>query len=185
MRDSDSSHAGEKGAALIRYQNGGGLYEGTKQMQPAYENAGAPVDATTLANIAKKGSLLVDTTNGQMYQNTGTKASPVWTKQSTDTANGLTAAGTTRADALALTASINRVGTAAASTGVILPAAKVNQPILVINDGANAIKVYGAGSDTIDGVAATTGVTLTNAKRAWFIPTASGAYVSLMGVPSA
>jgi hypothetical protein len=45
-----------------------------------YENAGAPVDGTsgTLAGVAKKGALLVDTTNANLYINTGTKASPTW-----------------------------------------------------------------------------------------------------------
>lgn len=44
-----------------------------------YIKAGAPTDAVTLAGIAEKGSLLSDSTNGVLYQNTGTKASPVWT----------------------------------------------------------------------------------------------------------
>jgi hypothetical protein len=48
-------------------------------------NAGAPTDGTagTAANYAGKGCLLVDTTNGVLYINTGTKASPTWTKVGT------------------------------------------------------------------------------------------------------
>lgn len=50
-------------------------------------NAGAPVDGTsgTFANTTqgKKGSLLVDTTNGILYINTNTQASPTWTKVGT------------------------------------------------------------------------------------------------------
>lgn len=44
------------------------------------EKAGAPVDgvAGTGAGFAGRGSLLVDYTNGTLYQNTGTKASPTW-----------------------------------------------------------------------------------------------------------
>ena len=47
-----------------------------------YKNAGAPTNggAGTLFNVAGKGSILIDTTNGTMYQNTNTKASPTWTK---------------------------------------------------------------------------------------------------------
>lgn len=90
----------------------------------------------------------------------------------------LTAAGTNQATALALTSQVNRVGTAAAGTGVQLPAAVVGQHITVFNDGANPIKVYGAGTDTVDGAAAATGVTLTNAKRAIFYCLSAGAYES-------
>ncbi len=44
-------------------------------------NAGVPVDGTsgTFVGMAGKGSLLIDYTNGTLYQNTGTKASPTWT----------------------------------------------------------------------------------------------------------
>ncbi len=81
-------------------------------------------------------------------------------------AAGLVAAGTNRATALALAADINQVATAAAGTGVALPTATApGQTVDVYNDGANAIKVYAQGTDTIDGTAGATGVTLTNAKR--------------------
>lgn len=42
-------------------------------------NAGAPVNGTTGANVAGKGSLLIDYSNGKVYVNTNTKASPTWT----------------------------------------------------------------------------------------------------------
>ena len=101
-------------------------------------------------------------------------------------ATGLSAAGTTRADALALTAQANNITTAAASTGVILPASQVGVWVYVSNAGASAIKVYGAGSDTIDGTAGSTGVTLTNAKRCMYYCVAANTYVSAqMGVASA
>lgn len=96
-------------------------------------------------------------------------------------ASGLTAAGTTRTDALVLSAAINNVTTAAASTGVVLPAASTvgaGGSVIVFNNGASAIKVYAAGSDTIDGTAGATGVTLTNALRCAYIVTASGTYLS-------
>lgn len=83
-------------------------------------------------------------------------------------ANTLTATGTNLATALALTKGVNNVTTAAASTGVVLPssaAVGVGGRVIIYNNGANAIKVYGQGSDTIDGVAGATGVTLTNALR--------------------
>ena len=58
-------------------------------------------------------------------------------------ADTLTAAGTGQSDALQLAAAVNRVTTAAASTGVKLYSAAVAGDIqLVFNGGANAITVY-------------------------------------------
>jgi hypothetical protein len=99
----------------------------------------------------------------------------------------ISAAGTTRADATAMTKAVNHLTTVAASTGVILPASAtvgIGGSVVVVNDGVAAAKVYAAGSDTIDGTAGATGVTLTNAKRALFVVVASGKFVS-MSFPSA
>lgn len=83
-------------------------------------------------------------------------------------ADALTAAGSSRTDALQLAAQENVVATATSGTGVILPSATavgVGGSVIVFNDGANPIKVYATGSETIDGTAGATGVTLTNALR--------------------
>jgi hypothetical protein len=117
----------------------------------------------------------------------GTTAFP----QQASTATGLTAAGTNQATALALTKVINVVTTAAASTGVALPSAAtvgIGGYVIIFNAGANAIKVYGAvgSSDTIDGTAGATGVTLTNALRCEYYVTAAGVWRSAqLGVVSA
>jgi len=101
------------------------------------------------------------------------------------TAGALTATGTTRADALAITAQINRVTTAAAGTGVVIDPA-VGEVIALYNDGANPVQVYAAGSTTIDGTAGATGVPLTNGKRCLYTCIASGVVVSAqLGVVSA
>lgn len=100
--------------------------------------------------------------------------------------NALTAIGTNRATSLALVAQVNNITTALSGTGVTLPTAVAGMVVIVFNAGANAIKVYGAGSDTIDGAAAATGVTLTNALRAQFYAVASATWVSAqLGVVSA
>lgn len=103
--------------------------------------------------------------------------------------NALTAVGTNRATALQLAKQINNVTTAASGTGVILPtvaAAGIGAIVVVFNAGANTIQVYGASSDTIDTVAGSTGVALTNAKRAVFIAVAAATWVSAqLGVVSA
>lgn len=48
-------------------------------------NAGAPANGVTGAGIAGKGCLLSDITNGILYVNTNTLASPTWTKVGTQT----------------------------------------------------------------------------------------------------
>jgi hypothetical protein len=48
------------------------------------QNAGVP-GGTTFQNVAAKGALLVDTTNGKLYINTGTQAAPTWTVVGTQT----------------------------------------------------------------------------------------------------
>jgi hypothetical protein len=84
------------------------------------------------------------------------------------TAGGLTATGTTRTDALQLTADINRISVVAAGTGVILPAGLTGDVVRIYHAGGNTLKVYGAGSNGIDAVAGTTGVSLGAGKSATF-----------------
>ena len=45
-------------------------------------NAGAPTNGTTGtgAGVATRGQLLTDTTNGELYINTGSTASPTWSE---------------------------------------------------------------------------------------------------------
>jgi hypothetical protein len=101
----------------------------------------------------------------------------------------VTAAGTTRADATALTSEINDLTTVALNTGVILPASAtvgIGGFVVVFNNGANPAQVYGAGSDTIDSVAGSTGVPLTNAKRCIYYCIAANTFISAqLGVVSA
>ena len=61
-------------------------------------------------------------------------------------ATGLTAAGTSRTDALALTADTNVIGTAAASSGVSLPATELGDSVEIYNGGANSVTVYPDGA---------------------------------------
>jgi len=92
--------------------------------------------------------------------------------------NALTAAGTTRTDALVLTKEVNNVTTAASGTGVVLPAGVAGMKIKIYNNGANLIKVYANGSDTIDGTAGSTGVSLTNALRCEYECVATNTWLS-------
>ena len=73
---------------------------------------------------------------------------------------GITAhAGGGQASAVGLTTEVNIVSTVAtAGDSVALPASVAGLTIFVLNKGANAMQVYGAGTDTIDAVATATGV---------------------------
>jgi hypothetical protein len=76
--------------------------------------------------------------------------------------NGIVAAGNSKATAFQLPAGVQfyEVDTVAASAGVLLPAAKQGQWISVFNNGANALSVYGRGTDTINAQATATALSL-------------------------
>lgn len=57
-------------------------------------------------------------------------------------ATGLTAAGTTNADALQLTADFNVLTTVGSGAGAILPDVEAGSAIIVVNGGSNALLVY-------------------------------------------
>ena len=76
-------------------------------------------------------------------------------------ATALTADGTTLATALDLTADTNVIGTAAAGSGVQLPAAEIGDSCEIYNGGANTVVVYpDAAANQINGIAAGSGFNL-------------------------
>lgn len=142
--------------------------------------------ATGNAPSITLGGTGADTNRNLTISAAGTGAVAFGTQIARTISDALTAVGTDRASSLALTKDFNVITTAAGGTGVTLPAAIIGAVVYIANDGASAIKVYGAGSDTVDGQAAATGVTLTNAKRAWFMCTAAATWKSAQaGVASA
>lgn len=60
-----------------RYRLAGAATDSAGAYGP-FLNAGAPVDGTTLDNVAAKGALLIDTTNANLYINAGTLTDSVW-----------------------------------------------------------------------------------------------------------
>jgi hypothetical protein len=102
----------------------------------------------------------------------GTLSSPTLTgaSLSVDVAKPA-AAGSTRADATAMTASFNWVTAADATKGVVLPAPTAGRLLVVKNDDtANAIlKVYAPGSAKINGVAGTTAFSMAAKTACWFV----------------
>lgn len=98
-------------------------------------------------------------------------------------ADALTATGANQNNALALTREINRLTTVTSGTGVILPASVAGLSIIVINSGANALQVYGAGTDTINDVLTTTGVTqMVNSAVEYYCSVAGKWYTDGIGV---
>ena len=98
-----------------------------------------------------------------------------------DVATTLTAAGTTNADALALSATINQVSTTAASTGVRLMLPESGSGVVVINSGANALLVYPGTGAQINALTATTGgFSVAAGGRALFVGTGSANWFAIL-----
>ena len=94
--------------------------------------------------------------------------------------NALTAfSGGGQSSALALTKQFNFVSTvAAAGDSVRLPASVAGEWVTVFNGGANSLQVFGAGTDTIDGIATGTGEPLAAGKIGIYYCNAAGTWVS-------
>jgi hypothetical protein len=92
--------------------------------------------------------------------------------------NSVTAAGSTAADATQVNNTWVRVSTAAAGTGIKLPAAEPGAMMVVRNDGAQTLTVYPATGSTINGSASTTVVA---AKATLFFGVSTTAWVTLAG----
>jgi hypothetical protein len=98
----------------------------------------------------------------------------------TTAANAVTAFSTGgQTNATALTASINRVSVvAAAGDSVKLPAASAGTIVIVINDAALPMQVFGAGTDTINDVATATGVSQMQQSVVIYTATATGNWMA-------
>lgn len=148
-----------------------------------YQNTNTSASPTwSAAPISGAAGITSGTINGATI-GASTPSTGAFTFTGESVSTGLAAVGTSRANALALTAKTNIVATAAsAAVGVILPASAgllVGGVVTVINDGpSNAFHVYAAGSDTIDGTAGATGLNLTNAFMCDYLLTAAGTFVS-------
>jgi hypothetical protein len=88
-------------------------------------------------------------------------------------------AGGGQANAVALTTEINRITTVATvGDSVSLPVSIAGLTIIVINHGANAAQVFGAGTDTIDDVLTTVGVSQMAGSVTIYSCTTAGAWYS-------
>ena len=92
-------------------------------------------------------------------------------------------AGGTRAAAVKLQAAVNRIAVCAtAADSVALPPDVGGQVIYVQNSGAAACQVFAdpATADTINGVAAATGISLAAAGKAAFVSPATGVWFTVL-----
>lgn len=90
-------------------------------------------------------------------------------------ANAVTAlAGGAKAGATLIAAGINRVGTAVSAGDSILMPVSAPGIVVVVNDTANPITVYGNGTDTVNDVATATGVQQMAQSVVFYVCTAAG-----------
>lgn len=80
----------------------------------------------------------------------------------------LTATGNAQGNALLIAGTASIFGTVAASTGAILPSAHAKSPYLIVNNGANALTVYPAVGESINGGAANASFSIPAGKSATF-----------------
>jgi hypothetical protein len=105
-------------------------------------------------------------------------ATPQWETKYNITA---LAGGTLTANTPVLTLGSNHVGTAASSgDSVVLPSAVAGSVVFLANAGANPVQVFGKGSDTINGTAGATGISVANAKRILFVAVTNNVWFSLL-----
>jgi hypothetical protein len=98
---------------------------------------------------------------GSMVLNTGPVLyTPLFYSETYSTDNAVTAAGTTQGTATALLSDYNVVTTTPASSGVALPLGTVGRRIIIVNSGANDLKVYPYSGAAIDALATNVAITL-------------------------
>jgi len=128
------------------------------------------VTIATVPTLSKSALVVTDTENpnGSAPQCLATPLGLI--SQASQAFDTITATpGGTKAAAKALNYGINRISVCATATNsVLMPFAVPGAWVVIINDGAASATVFGAGTDTIDGVATATGNPMAAAKRAYF-----------------
>lgn len=105
-------------------------------------------------------------------------ATPQWQSNSDIVA---LAGGGLSANTPVLVNGVNEVKTvASASDSVVLPPAAVGTVVFVANAGANAMQVFGNGSDTINGTAGSTGLSQASARSALYVAADAGQWYRLL-----
>lgn len=84
-------------------------------------------------------------------------------------AAGLTALGTTQANALAIGADVNQFTTVAAGTGAVLPPMNPGDSCVIFNKGANALLVYPPVGGTINSLGLNAGYSVATATPSCYV----------------
>lgn len=91
------------------------------------------------------------------------------------------AGGALSASTPVLTLGSNEVTTVASSgDSVVLPKAVPGSVIFLVNAGANALQLFANGSDTINGTAGATGISVANAKRIMCVAADLGQWYTIL-----
>lgn len=116
--------------------------------------------AQTLAASSLAGTMLMEVLAGSVKAQTTLDALAQFITTDIPVTTGITAhAGGGQTLATALGAGMNNVTTVATiADSVKLPASTAGDYVIVINSAANAMQVFGSGTDTINGVATATGI---------------------------
>lgn len=136
-------------------------------------------DTGTFTDLTASGSTQLAATSVSSLVNSGLESN-------TGVETGITA-GTTQTQAgatvMSATQYAHTVGTVGTTgDGVRLGvAATVGAKQFVANDGANNMQLYGLGTDTINGVTTTTGVTVNAGQGAWMYCSKAGNWHALVG----
>lgn len=120
-------------------------------------------------------------TNGTPRVTVSDDTSTFFNYVATSTGTGLTAAGTTTADAYAITKQHSVFSTVASNTGARLPAATAGTTITIYNRGANALKVYPNTGGAIDLLAANAAYSIAANAKASFTYFDTNVWESFVG----
>jgi hypothetical protein len=91
-----------------------------------------------------------------------------------DAVQTVVGAGTNQATATVLAGNFTIVSTAPSGTGLLLRSAGAHGPQIIYNGGANTLKLYGNGTETINGIAGSTGVSVPTLKAAVIMSAGTG-----------
>ena len=132
--------------------------------------------ATGISQPANSIEIYICATAGKWFVDAGVGFSgSLFTESAKDNITAFATGGQT--SATQLTTQTSRITTVAtAGDSIKLPASAPGLELMVINSGANPMQVFGAGADTIDGVATATGVSQMTNSVVIYVCTTAGAW---------